>query len=280
MQIKILYFNGCPMWETAAARVRTVLAELGRADVLVQVEDVHQASHLSSDWAGSPTVLPDGRAPFAVAAGPPLAPLAIDGGRRPFVARDACRIYLTEAGFEGAPSLDQLRTALMPGAQGTTQHKEELMGMSPTETEITVQDLARAIAAATIDIDEQGRRIGIAVYDLLAQGDPITPAEIAAHAHEPEAVVVATRKGWPGGFWDDQGRVVSFWGLAIPEMDHRFHAEHGKPMYAWCALDPFLIVPRIGPPARAASKDPVTGEPITMTVTPRGINGLSPATAV
>ena len=152
--------------------------------------------------------------------------------------------------------------------------------MSPTETETTVQDLASAIAAATIDIDEQGRRIVISVYDLLAQGDPVTSAEIAGHAYEPETVVVAKLNGWPGVFWDDQGRVVGFWGLAIPEMDHRFHAENGKPMYAWCALDPFLIVPVIGRSARVESKDPVTGEPITMTVTPRGINDLSPATGV
>src|SRR5712692_2019364 len=166
------------------------------------------------------------------------------------------------------------------GAHRTTQHKEELIATSPTEIETTVQDLARAIAAATIDIDDQGRRIGIAVYDLLARGDPVTPAEIAAHAREPEAVVVATLKGWPGVFWDDEGRVVGFWGLAIPEMDHRFHAENGKPMYAWCALDPFLIVPVIGRSARVESKDPVTGESITMTVTPQGIKELSPTTAV
>jgi alkylmercury lyase len=152
--------------------------------------------------------------------------------------------------------------------------------MSPTETETTVQDLARAIAAATIGIDEQGRRIGVALYDLLADGDPVTPAQIAAHAGESEALVVATLKGWPGVFWDYAGRVVGFWGLAIPEMDHRFRAENGKPMYAWCALDPFLIVPVIRRPARVESKDPITGELITMTVTPRGITDLSPATAV
>ena len=144
----------------------------------------------------------------------------------------------------------------------------------------TVQELSEAIAAATVGIDEQGRRLAIAVYDLLAQGDPVTPAEIAAHARRPEAVVLATLKGWPGVFWDDEGRVVGFWGLAIPEMDHRFQAEGAKPMYAWCALDPFLIVPVIGRPARVESKDPVTGEPITMTVTPQGITDLSPTTAV
>jgi alkylmercury lyase len=149
-----------------------------------------------------------------------------------------------------------------------------------TASVTTVQQLSEAIAAATIDIDGQGRRIGIAVYNLLAQGDPVTPAEIAAHAREPEPVVVATLKAWPGVFWDGQSRVVGFWGLAIPEMDHRFQAENGKPMYAWCALDPFLIVPVIRRPARVESNDPVTSELITMTVTPQGIKDLSPATAV
>jgi len=102
MQIKVLYFSGCPMWEIAVARVRTLLAELGRADVAVEVEDVHQASQLSSEWAGSPTVLLDGRDPFA----------AVGGAPHPVTARDACRIYVTKSGFEGTPSVDQLRTVL------------------------------------------------------------------------------------------------------------------------------------------------------------------------
>jgi hypothetical protein len=51
-------------------------------------------------------------------------------------------------------------------------------------------------------------------------------------------------------------------------MEHRFYAAGGKPVYAWCALDPFLIVPVIGRLAFVESADPVTGEPVTMTVTP------------
>lgn len=71
-----------------------------------------------------------------------------------------------------------------------------------------------------------------------------------------------------------------FWGLAVPEMAHGFHAEGGKPMHAWCALDPFLVVPVIGRTARVESTDLVTGQPITMTVTPSGVEDLSPAFAV
>lgn len=145
----------------------------------------------------------------------------------------------------------------------------------------TVQTLSEAIAAASDLLDEQSRRIATAIIDLLAQEDPITPAQIAGHAVVPEEVVLATLKGWPGGvFWDGEGRVVGSWGLAIPEMPHKFQADGGKPIYAWGALDPFLIVPVIRRSARVESKDPVTGESITMTVTPQGLTDVSPASAV
>ena|SRR5437588_5053250 len=53
-------------------------------------------------------------------------------------------------------------------------------------------------------------------------------------------------------------------------MGHRLHADGGRPVYAWCTLDPFPIVPLIERPATVESKDPVTGEPVTMRVTPSG----------
>src|SRR5260370_40923771 len=121
MQIKILYFSGCPSWETAAARVRTVLAELGRADVAMQVEDVHQAKDVPSEWAGSPTLLLDGRDPFA-AADEPRAGLAIDRGRHSAMARDACRIYVTETPIEGSPSLNPVRTVMVPAFSARHNH--------------------------------------------------------------------------------------------------------------------------------------------------------------
>jgi hypothetical protein len=112
MQVKILYFTGCPNLATIADRVRMVLAELGQADVSVQAEDVQQASALSPAWAGSPTLLLDGRDPFAAADRPRA---ATDGGLNlvPSPSRDACRIYVTANGLGGAPSVEQLRTALV-----------------------------------------------------------------------------------------------------------------------------------------------------------------------
>ena len=103
MQVKILYFRGCPNWRKAAERTRTVLNELGRADAALELVDVHGIADLPRDWAGSPTVLVDGRDPFA-------------NGDLP-ASRDACRIYRTAAGLEGAPSLDELRSALGVASQ-------------------------------------------------------------------------------------------------------------------------------------------------------------------
>jgi len=144
----------------------------------------------------------------------------------------------------------------------------------------TIEKLSEAIAAAAHPSDEQQRRIVVATLDLLAQGEPLSAAQIAARSKLPDGVVVAALSSWPGIFRDSEGRVVGFWGLAIAEMDHKFQADGGKPIYAWCALDPFLIVPTIGREARVESKDPITGDAISMTVTPEGIKDLSPATTV
>ena len=69
-------------------------------------------------------------------------------------------------------------------------------------------------------------------------------------------------------------------GSAFAEMVHRFQAAGGMPFYAWCALDPLLIVPVIGRNAEVKSKDPLTGEGIELTVTPDEILEVSPASTV
>lgn len=143
-----------------------------------------------------------------------------------------------------------------------------------------VDSLSRAIAGAVIDLDEEQRRIAVALYELLADGDPVTTDELAERSGAALTTVGARLSAWPGVFRDGDGRVIGFWGLALPEMAHRFQAEGGKPLYSWCALDPLLIVPVINRSAKVESKDPVTGSAITMTVTPEGIHDLVPASAV
>ena len=95
--ITLRYFEGCPHWRLAEDRVRAVVAELGGGGFELtreRIETPEDAARVG--FGGSPTVLVDGRDPFPAAGAVGL----------------ACRVYRTEAGVEGPPSVASLRRAL------------------------------------------------------------------------------------------------------------------------------------------------------------------------
>jgi hypothetical protein len=99
VQVTVQYFDGCPNWKTAAARVRQALDATGRAEVALEhekVETLEDAERLG--FVGSPTLLIDGRDPFAT----PGAPVGL-----------ACRRYRTREGLAGSPTVEQLFEVLL-----------------------------------------------------------------------------------------------------------------------------------------------------------------------
>ena len=96
MDVTLLYFEGCPNWELANAHLTALAAE--RPDLTVTrrlVETAAEAERVG--FLGSPSIQVDGVDVFA---GP--------GSQVGLT----CRRYLTPDGVAGAPTLDQLRTAL------------------------------------------------------------------------------------------------------------------------------------------------------------------------
>ena len=96
MDITLLYFEDCPNWKVADERLSLVAAE--RADIRLTrhlVETPEEAER--TRFHGSPSILRDGVDVFAE----PGAAVGL-----------SCRRYLTPDGYEGAPTLEQLRTAL------------------------------------------------------------------------------------------------------------------------------------------------------------------------
>ena len=96
VDVTVLYFAGCPSWQTALERVH---AAAGRVEVevavsLLAVETQQDADRLG--LTGSPTIWLDGTDPFESA-----------GAARAL----ACRVYATPAGFAGSPTVDQLADA-------------------------------------------------------------------------------------------------------------------------------------------------------------------------
>lgn len=99
MDITLLYFKGCPNWELADEHLRVLAAE--RPDLRVTrhlVESAAEAERVG--FLGSPSIHMNGVDVFA---GP---------GSQVGL---ACRRYLTPDGIAGAPTLDQLRSALTGG---------------------------------------------------------------------------------------------------------------------------------------------------------------------
>lgn len=94
MQVTLLYFDGCPNWQTTYRQLET-LADEARVRTGRQVTTPEDADRLT--FRGSPTVLVDGDDPFATGS----EPVGL-----------ACRVYVTDAGLAGAPTEQQLREAL------------------------------------------------------------------------------------------------------------------------------------------------------------------------
>ncbi|MHA6511436.1 thioredoxin family protein [Tessaracoccus sp. Z1128] len=95
MRVQLLYFDGCPNWRLLEQRLDDLAIEAGIEVERVLIETDEEAR--SMGFHGSPSLLLDGRDPFA----PEGAPVGL-----------TCRVYSASSGLEGSPSVSQLREVL------------------------------------------------------------------------------------------------------------------------------------------------------------------------
>jgi alkylmercury lyase len=144
---------------------------------------------------------------------------------------------------------------------------------------VDISALATRFLECTPRLDADGKRISIALYRLLAEGDPVFPRKLATKVGLDEKRVHEMLRGWPGVFFDKQGRVQGYWGLAIAEMKHRFEVA-GKTLYTWCAWDSLFLPEILQKTAQVSSSCPITGETIRLRVHPREIESIHPTDTV
>ena len=98
MKITVQYFDGCPHWKLADRRLNDVLQSLDGDRFTLEYQRI-ESPEMAEDvgFRGSPTILIDGRDPFAT-------------GKEPIGM--SCRVFRTEHGVQGAPTKAQLREAL------------------------------------------------------------------------------------------------------------------------------------------------------------------------
>ena len=95
MEITLQYFDDCPNWRITESHLSTLTKEGVDATITYQIIDSY-ASAIENGFRGSPTVLIDGIDPFSSGD----APIGL-----------TCRIYDTDSGAAGSPTLQQLRAA-------------------------------------------------------------------------------------------------------------------------------------------------------------------------
>jgi hypothetical protein len=95
--VTMQYFDDCPHWKQAKRDLKEAIDELG-LDVEITYQEVDSQGHAERlGFRGSPTILIDGRDPFA----DPGAPVGL-----------SCRVYRAGEGRSGSPGVDALQRAL------------------------------------------------------------------------------------------------------------------------------------------------------------------------
>ena len=146
-------------------------------------------------------------------------------------------------------------------------------------TKADIDALAARFFECMPSVDADGKRISIALYRFLAEGEPARPGELATKIGLDETLVQEKLQSWPGVLFDKQGSIQGYWGLAIAETKHRFEVE-GRTLYTWCAWDSLFLPEILQKTARVSSSCPVTRETIQLRVSPNDIEIVEPADMV
>lgn len=114
---------------------------------------------------------------------------------------------------------------------------------------------------------------------LLADGEPVTVAELATASGRSEDTVREGLAAVPDTEYDDEGRILGL-GLTLRPTPHRYTVA-GEQLYTWCALDTLIFPALIRKSATIESTSPGSGTLIRVTTGADGtVTSVQPATAV
>ncbi len=105
---------------------------------------------------------------------------------------------------------------------------------------------------------------------LLADGEPITVAAIAAATSRSQADVRSGLAGMPDTEYDDEGRIVGF-GITLRPTPHRFDVD-GRSLFTWCALDTLMFPLLLGRSAEVTFPCHATGADVRVGVGPEPVS--------
>ena len=159
----------------------------------------------------------------------------------------------------------------------------QLSCMAKTNQKETNSNVQQAIDKIATDVHEsltperEQRGIFGQTLQLLANGSPVQPDDVAIRFQVPPDRVISTLRGF-GAEFDKDGNIVGV-GLTLIPTPHIYKIDSHK-LYTWCAVDALSLPVILKQNAEIESSDPVTGEKIHITVTPDRVEKVEPKTAV
>ncbi len=146
-----------------------------------------------------------------------------------------------------------------------------------TVREFTTAELAKTVVESWEAAPPSILKVVLSMLRLLQHGKPVAPEELAS-ATGLEVGVAEKLARRLGAEFDDEGNLVG-WGLTLVPTPHKYRA-NGHDLYAWCAADTISFPSILNHTAVIESPDPISGEIVRLTVTPDGVEGLNPSSAV
>ena len=141
-------------------------------------------------------------------------------------------------------------------------------------------DMARRMGEELLDYGPDRSRLLLRVMRTLAQGRPVT----GEHVDQMIAALGMARDEADRFLRqiterDAEDAIVGIMGLSLTDHPHRFSV-NGVSLTAWCAADTFYLPALLKQTARVESPSPVSNAKIHLTISPDGVEAVSPADAV
>ena len=138
-----------------------------------------------------------------------------------------------------------------------------------------LEQIVGAVLDAFPKLSVEEQRVSLAIYRLLAKGQPVAAGQISEASDVPRDAVAKMLATWHGVERDAHGAVIAFWGLTLSETKHLFRI-NGRELHTWCAWDTLFLPRLLGTAAEVESVCPATGERIRLTVSPSGVQSVEP----
>lgn len=151
--------------------------------------------------------------------------------------------------------------------------------MPETQADITTADaLSKATSARFPAFSREEQRAGIGLLRELARGEPLNLTRWAQRLDVPDThaeTLLRSSQLSPFVQMGTDGQVLGFWGLSTVPTHHQLTIDGGT-LWAWCAVDSLFLPELLDVTARIISRDAESDESIELTVSPSGVESVTP----